>query len=262
VADHLDDLAAHRYSLIAHRLNLSTADIGAAHTFIRTALTPFPLQSREARWWKAPSRLPYLVPDVIVFRRDGEFQIELVQAPTARLRLDPLYASLAAEIRHGDQRFAAEQRGHIREHVLRAKWFIGTINQRYETLRKITECLLECQREFVLDGVRALRPLTRGQVADRVGVHESTVSRATANKYLMLPNRQVIPFRTFFVASLSTKDMIKEIIESEPEALTDQEICERLRRQGVRIARRTVAKYRATIGIPSSLLRANVAAGA
>jgi RNA polymerase sigma-54 factor len=202
------------------------------------------------------------MPDVIVFSRDGEFQIELVQSRAARLRLDPLYARLATEISHGDHQFAAEERSHIRQHVQRARLFIGTINQRSETLRKITECLLECQSDFVLHGVRALQPLTRGQVAERVGLHESTVSRATANKYLMLPNRQVIPFSTFFAASLSIKDIIKEMIEREPRALTDQEIGERLRRQGIRIARRTVAKYRATIGIPSSLLRANVAASA
>jgi hypothetical protein len=105
--------------------------------------------------------------------------------------------------------------------------------------------------------VRELRPLTRGMVAEYVGVHESTVSRATAEKYLMLPNREVIPFSTFFSASLSTKDIIRELIEREQRALTDEEICTRLQEQGVRIARRTVAKYRATLGILPSTFRVN-----
>jgi RNA polymerase sigma-54 factor len=260
VADHLDDLAAHRYSLIARRLSLTTAEVGAAHEFIRTMLNPFPLQNQEARWWKTPTRAPYAVPDAILYYRDDEFQIEIVQSRATRLRLDPLYASLAADISAGRHQYANEDRDHIRQHVMRAKMFISNINQRYETLRKITECLLDLQRDFVLSGVRALKPLTRGMVAERVGVHESTVSRATANKYLMLPNREVIPYSTFFVASLSTKDVIKEIISGERRALTDKEICDRLRQQGIRIARRTVAKYRATIGIPASMLRSSATA--
>jgi RNA polymerase sigma-54 factor len=256
VTSQLDDLAAHRYTLIARRLGLTPADISAAHDFIRTALTPFPLQDSEARWWKTPIRSPFIVPDVIVLLNDGEFRIELVQSRATRLKLNPLYASLAADISRGTQSYGRDECSHVQEHVNRAKLFLANIAQRHETIRKITECLLELQRDFVLHGVRELRPLTRGMVAERVGVHESTVSRATSNKHLMLPDRRVIPFSTFFVASLGTKDIIREMIEREPRALTDKEICERLRHQGIRIARRTVAKYRSTIGILSSLQRA------
>src|SRR5205823_3401827 len=103
-------------------------------------------------------------------------------------------------------------------------------------------------------GVRHLRPLSRAAVAAELGVHESTVSRATAGKYAMLPNGQVIPFSHFFTPSLSVKDMIKEIVEREKAPLTDAQIGERLRREGVVIARRTVAKYRMQLDIlPSSL---------
>ncbi|MFN8511490.1 MAG: hypothetical protein U0841_02630 [Chloroflexia bacterium] len=103
-----------------------------------------------------------------------------------------------------------------------------------------------------------LRPLTRAVVAQQIGVHESTVSRATANKYVMLPNRQVIPFSDFFTPSLSTKDVIREFILKERakgRPLTDREICDRLLLQGIRIARRTVAKYRAELGILPSTMR-------
>jgi RNA polymerase sigma-54 factor len=106
--------------------------------------------------------------------------------------------------------------------------------------------------------VRELHPLTRAVVAQQVGVHESTVSRATANKYVMLPTRKVIPFSDFFTPSLSIKDVIREMILAERakgRPLTDREICSRLLQRGIRIARRTVAKYRAELGILPSTMR-------
>jgi RNA polymerase sigma-54 factor len=103
--------------------------------------------------------------------------------------------------------------------------------------------------------VRELRPLIRAVVAQQVGVHESTVSRATANKFVMLPNRRVIAFSDFFTPSLSVKDIIREMVEKEGKPLTDRKICDLLARQGIRIARRTVAKYRAELGILPSTMR-------
>jgi RNA polymerase sigma-54 factor len=132
------------------------------------------------------------------------------------------------------------------------------VQQRRDTLLRISKCIVELQESFLRGGVRELRPLTRAIVAQQVGVHESTVSRATANKFVMLPNRKVIPFSDFFTPSLSTKDIIRELIERETrkgEMLTDRKICDLLLQQGVRIARRTVAKYRAELGILPSTMR-------
>ena len=151
-----------------------------------------------------------------------------------------------------------EDRTHVRQYSSRAKLFISNIQQRRETLLKISRCICEMQESFLRGGVRELRPLTRAIVAQQVGVHESTVSRATANKYVMLPTRKVIPFSDFFTPSLSVKDVIKELIEREAkkgEPLTDRRIGELLRNQGIRIARRTVAKYRAELGILPSTMR-------
>ena len=255
VANHLEDLAAHKYGYIARQLSVTTEDVCAARDFIRTNLNPFPLQNQEARWWKTPTRSPYTSPDVIITVRDGEFHIDIVESVATRLRMNPLYASLATATARNGTDYSVEDRTHIRQYVTRAKLFISNINQRHETLRKITLCLLDLQGDFVRHGVRSLKPLTRAMVAEQVGVHESTVSRATANKYVMLPNRQVIPFSAFFTASLSVKDVIKEMISKENGALTDQEICQRLRNDGYRIARRTIAKYRAQLGILPSTLR-------
>jgi RNA polymerase sigma-54 factor len=132
--------------------------------------------------------------------------------------------------------------------------FIANINQRRQTIHNITTCLVEKQREFLVNGVRHLRPLSRAAVAAELGIHESTVSRATAAKYVMLPDGEVIPFSHFFTPSLSVKDIIKEMIEKEGRPLTDAQIAERLRERGIEIARRTVAKYRMQLDIlPSSL---------
>jgi RNA polymerase sigma-54 factor len=132
---------------------------------------------------------------------------------------------------------------------------MSNINQRRETMLRIARVLVEVQEDFLRHGVRHLRPLTRAQVAERTGLHESTVSRATAGKYVMLPNRQVIPFSDFFTASLSIKDVMKEIIVREGRPLTDREIVSLLRDEGIRVARRTVAKYRSQLGILPSTLR-------
>ncbi|HEV2528131.1 MAG TPA: hypothetical protein VGT61_06780 [Thermomicrobiales bacterium] len=151
-----------------------------------------------------------------------------------------------------------DDRNHVRQYSSRARLFISNIQQRRETLLKISLCLCELQENFLRGGVRELRPLTRAIVAQQVGVHESTVSRATANKYVMLPSRKVIPFSDFFTPSLSTKDVIKELIERETkngQPLTDRRICDLLLQQGIRIARRTVAKYRAELRILPSTMR-------
>src|SRR5690606_21901854 len=151
-----------------------------------------------------------------------------------------------------------DDKQHVRQYTNRAKMFMMNIQQRRDTLLRISECICELQENFLRGGVRELRPLTRALVAQQVGVHESTVSRATANKYVMLPNKKVIPFSDFFTPSLSVKDVIKEIIETESQngkPLSDMRIRELLLQRGYRIARRTVAKYRAELGILPSTVR-------
>jgi RNA polymerase sigma-54 factor len=199
----------------------------------------------------------------------------VVEAKHFNLRMHAMYDRLATDV--GRKRAVAppptpgvngtttwamsasdSDRDHVRQYATRAKLFISNIHQRRETLLKISRCLCELQEGFLRGGVRDLRPLTRAVVAQQVGVHESTVSRATANKYVMLPTRKVIPYSDFFTPSLSIKDVIKELIEQETkqgQPLTDRRICDLLLQQGIRIARRTVAKYRAELGILPSTMR-------
>jgi RNA polymerase sigma-54 factor len=145
----------------------------------------------------------------------------------------------------------------------RASLFVKCLQQRNNTVRRLMEILVTGQKEFILNGDRFLQPLTRARVAGDIGVHESTVSRAVAHKAVALPDGRIIPLAKFFDRSLSVRDRIKEIVEQEGRPLTDDEIVEILRREGVQVARRTVAKYRAMEGIlPARLRHRNQAAPA
>lgn len=257
VAHFIDELGAHKFGYIAKELEIAHEEVEQSREFIRTHLNPFPLQSQEARYWKTPLRAPYVAPDVIVSLRDEELSLEVVDTRQFHLRANPLYNRIAQEIGRSRTRgeFNDDERQHIREFVNRARLFMSNISQRRETLFKISKCIVELQEDFLRGGVRELRPLTRAIVAQQVGVHESTVSRATANKFVMLPNRRVIPFSDFFTPSLSVKDVIKEMVDHETIPLTDRQICDMLSRKGIRIARRTVAKYRAELNILPSTMR-------
>ena len=293
ITSHLGEFGAHKYGQIAKDLDLTTEEVEEARHFIRTHLNPFPLQTQAAKSWRSPTSSAYVAPDVIISIKDDELRVEVVDTKHFHLRMSPIYDRLSADLgrkRSSGSKSAANgtspngqtngrsdgasgtvsqtvpytsvasdaDRAHVRQYAGRAKLFISNIHQRRETLLKITLCLCELQESFLRGGVRELRPLTRAVVAQQVGVHESTVSRATANKYVMLPSRKVIPFSDFFTPSLSIKDVIKELIERETkkgEPLTDRRICDLLLQQGIRIARRTVAKYRAELGILPSTMR-------
>lgn len=270
IEDFLTELGNHRYQHIARQLHVSPDDVGEAHDFIHTYLSPHPLQSHQSKTWQSPAQTPYVAPDVLIALVDGELKVEVTGSSQTQLRVNSLYEGLAARLRRrarSDNEAATaavmaqtsdEDRDHIRDSVSRAKQFISKIHQRRETLLKISTCICELQEDFLREGVRELKPLTRSQVAQQIGVHESTVSRATANKYVMLPNRKVIPFSDFFTPSLSIKDVIKELIDNESTAghpLSDMRIRELLLQRGYRIARRTVAKYRAELRILPSTVR-------
>jgi RNA polymerase sigma-54 factor len=277
---YLNEFGRHKYGHIARDIGTSVEEIEDARDFIRIHLNPYPMQSAQARSWRSPTEERYVAPDVIISLKGDELDVEVVDTKYLHLRMNPIYEELAAQfgrkkssaaLRNGHSKeeipndvvesaehASDDEKAHVRQYTNRAKIFMTNVQQRRDTLLRISKCIVELQESFLRGGVRELRPLTRAIVAQQVGVHESTVSRATANKFVMLPNRKVIPFSDFFTPSLSTKDIIRELIERETrkgEMLTDRKICDLLLQQGVRIARRTVAKYRAELGILPSTMR-------
>lgn len=256
ISEYLTELGEHKFTIIAQALGVSYESVVGVRDFIKRYMEPRPLEEPpRGRSWRSPSPTRFVMPDVIIHLRDDLLEPEVVEGYRFSLRINPIYQRLSTDGQQTSRDLSDGERDHIRRYVNRSKLFISNINQRRETIRRITACLIDLQEQYIRFGVRYLRPLTRAQVAQYLGIHESTVSRATASKYIMLPDKRVIPFSDFFSASLSAKDVIKEIITTEGRPITDKEIVSRLRDQGIRVARRTVTKYRNQLGILPSTFR-------
>jgi RNA polymerase sigma-54 factor len=252
VRDHLADLGERRFAAIASALGTTQDQVLAAWEFVKVNLHPYPTSAFSVA---TTSTRTIVRPDVLIRAVDGELLVEVVESRRFALRVDPTYARLSAGMRSAEASEADRQ--HVREYVGRARFFIDNVNRRRATLQRIAECLVERQKDYLLHGVQHLVPLTRAEVGALIGMHESTVSRATAEKYVMLPTGEVVPFGHFFTASLGVKDQIRKMIEAEDPAnpLSDQEIADRLAGEGVAIARRTVAKYRDELQLLPARLR-------
>ena len=258
VRDHWDALTKLSLDSIARQAHASEKDIRQAIGFIGRNLNPFPANAD----WRGPGQRgnPTLVqPDIIVRRKrppETGYEIEIPESRKYRLRVNSLYQQLVHDVRSGDAVVSFREREHLREHLAQARLFINCVKQRWQTLERIALALVDVQEEFLEKGYRFLKPLTRSQLADIVGVHESTVGRAVANKSLMLPSGRILSLSDFFDGSLAIKCVIEEIILEETQPLSDQRIAEVLQARGCDIARRTVAKYRDAIGIPPARVRA------
>ncbi len=267
VAEQFRALGEHKFGDIAQALRMTREEVQEAWDYIKESLNPYPAHGFAAGPDGASigGREVGLRPDVIIFKdEDGQFQVDVIESRRFTLRVNPVYRQLVAQVqaarRDGTDspQMSDQDRQHIRDYVTRAKFFIDNINQRRQTVARITAVIVECQHDFLESGIQSLRPLTRAEVGERIGMHESTVSRATAGKFVLIPSGQVVAFAVFFTASLGVKDVIRQIIENEDRSrpYSDQEIVEKLRNDnGIRLARRTVAKYREELQILPARLR-------
>jgi RNA polymerase sigma-54 factor len=221
--------------------------------------------------WPKPGRaysgddVHYITPDVYVFKVDDQWIITLNEDGQPRLRLSSYYRRL---LTGGGVELPKEDREFLKQKVNSALWFIKSIEQRKRTIYKVVENIMKLQRDFLEKGAEHMRPLTLRDVAEEIGMHESTVSRVTSGKYVYTPHG-IYELKFFFnsglnreggeedIASKSVKEKIREIIRTEGDgkALSDQELMRLLQNQGIRIARRTVTKYRAQLGMLSSSRR-------
>lgn len=248
-----EELGQHKFDRIASKLGVKADHVLTSWAFIKDNLTPFPAWSLWLNGQRVSTAASgYVRPDVAIRPSEDGYAVEVLEEARYHFRISGLYRELLSE-----QELQATERDFVRKHTNQAKFFIGFIRERWDTIRQITECIVEVQRDFLDHGIRHLKPLTRSEVAYRVGLHESTVSRATANKFILLPSKQVISFDDVFDGSLAVKDAIREIIATEErqEPLSDEEIAAELGDQGMFVARRTVAKYREAIHILPSTLR-------
>ena len=252
IEEHLDDLAAGKYKLVAEKLGVTAREIQQVFDIIRT-LDPKPGKAFGKH------DLTYIIPDVAVEKKNGEYVIIVNDTDVPRLTVNPYYRRLAGT--------DDETKKFIESRLNSAVWLIRSIEQRRRTLYNVVAALLELQRDFFDLGPKNIKPLTMKKVATLVGVHESTVSRAIANKYVDTPHG-VFALRIFFssalaasggedVAAAQVKNEIRDLVAGEDTAkpLSDQALTDVLNQRGIAVSRRTVAKYREEIGIAASSKR-------
>jgi RNA polymerase sigma-54 factor len=248
VRSFFDEMVSHRFTRIARVLGVTVAKVKAAVDFVRAKLNPYPASQFRPPWAsKAASTRSSIKPDVIIRRTQLGYEVDVTGTDGYLLGVSPTYRQAYDKIKSGNGRVTTEEKQHVTEYVERAELFIRNIQQRRRTLKQITRAIVDKQMGFLETGKRTyLRSLTRTTIAEELKIHESTVSRATAKKYVQLPNQEVVPFEFFFNPSLSIKTAIEEIIATENplNPLSDRRIVEMLRERGMDVARRTVVKYR------------------
>ncbi len=190
-------------------------------------------------------------PDAIVEEDNGRLRVTVPLSRQLALRIDATYERLERALA---AQGAETDRRHVREMITAAKEFITDLAHRHAVIAQVTSALLVEQEDFLLHGPNALKPLTKKQLAKRLGMHESTICRATRGKSVLLPSGDVVPFDVFFEDALPAKVTLAAIVRQEDPArpLTDGQLCEELTARGYPVARRTVSKYRTCLGIPSA----------
>ena len=255
VDQYLDDLGRKRYPDIARRIGVTVDQVQKAANFIAT-LDPKPGQIFS------PQPNSYVLPDVLVEKVTDDYVVSLTGDQIPHLRINKTYRDLMTQSRNG-----GEVRDYIREKIRSGKFLIKSIHQRQQTILNIAIEIVKRQRDFLDNGTAFLKPMTMVQVAEVVGVHETTVSRAVSSKYIDTP-QGIFELKFFFnsgisrtngedLASQAVKSKIKELVTGEDPKRphSDQKIVELLKKGGIDIARRTVAKYREQLGILSSSKR-------
>ncbi len=249
---HLDALAEAGIKDIAAAEKVTPREVQAAADMLRT------LNPKPGNAYGKAERV-YVVPDVLVRKEEGGYKIRVFEGRLPKLRISPSYLEEIPLDRDGKQ--------YIHRHLHSARWLLHCMEQRRKTLCRVMEEILRLQRDCVEKGMAYLVPMTMKQVAEKIGMHESTVSRAVANKYAGLP-WGTVPLRSFFAtagsrpadedflagqAKVALEQTIKEENPNKP--FSDQKLAELLARQGMKLSRRTVMKYREQMGIPSSVKR-------
>ena len=251
LTEHIDLLASRDYRTLAKKTRLKEAELKEVMTLIHS-LNPKPAASiiREEP--------EYVIPDVSVKKVKGRWVVELNPDAMPKIRVNDHYAAMSRTARSSaDSQF-------IRSHLQEAKWFIKSLESRNDTLLKVTNCIVQQQQAFFEHGPEAMRPMVLNDVAEMVDMHESTISRVTTQKYMHTP-RGIFELKYFFSSHVSTENggecsstairaLIKKLIAAENTAkpLSDSKIADILAEQGIKVARRTIAKYRESLAIPPS----------
>ena len=256
VTDHLRLLQNHQIQELSRRMGMSIDDL-KEHIEIIRHLDPKPGSRHN------PSQSQYVIPDVFIMKVEDEYFAVLNEEGLPQLRISPVYRRLLDK---GAEN-STETRAYVKDKFRSALWLIKSVDQRQKTIHKVATSIIRFQRDFLDHGIEYLRPLVLRDVANDIGMHESTVSRVVTNKYMHTP-QGVFELKYFFhsgissaygeaVSSVTIKQRIRKIIEQEDSKrpLSDSKIVTILQREGLELARRTIAKYREELKIPTSSQR-------
>lgn len=251
IGRHINQLASSDYNQIMRRTRLKEDELREVLALVQS-LDPNPGQTA------VPDEIEYIVPDVFVSKKEGRWVVELNPDIAPKLRINSDYAQL---IKRAD---SSEDNTYLKDNLQEARWFLKSLHSRNETLMKVATKIVEHQRNFLEYGPEAMKPLVLHDIAEAVEMHESTISRATTNKYLHTP-RGIFELKYFFSSHVATmtggecsstaiRALIKKLVAAENprKPLSDSKITQILEEQGIKVARRTIAKYRDTLFIPPS----------
>ncbi|MGK0263166.1 MAG: RNA polymerase sigma-54 factor [Planctomycetota bacterium] len=256
VENHLDDLAMNKLPKISKESGASIDDIKQSWEFLRFSCKPHPGSEFDAGQTAGVS------PDVVIDEVDGKFEVKSQRGSLPDLAISPVYRNLLQEARNDPKVY-----DYLRRKIEAAKWFIEAVHQRQNTIERVATEVVRRQEGFLRHGVQQLKPMKMQDIADAVGVHISTISRATSGKYIQTP-QGIFDMKRFFssgtmsddgamVSQQAVKDTLRQIVDAEDKdtPFSDDQLVEALGERGVHIARRTVTKYRKALGIESSSRR-------
>jgi RNA polymerase sigma-54 factor len=254
----MEELSHHQYPELAHRFGVTAREVTQAARFISENLNPFPGRSHWGDTHQ-PAHETFQVyhqPDVIISCLNDDASkplvVEIIMPVNGTLQVNPLFKQA---IRQAEE----ETKTDLKSDLEKASLFVKCLQQRNHTMERLLSRVAGLQRDYILYGEKYLQPVTRAQISRELEVHESTISRAVANKSVQLPNRRIVPLSSFFDRSLNVRTVLKEIIESESKPYSDSDLVDLLSKRGFDVARRTVAKYRSIEGILPAHLRKAVA---
>jgi RNA polymerase sigma-54 factor len=262
ISNHLHDIENRNYPNIAKALGVPVEDVYGLTKLI------LELNPKPGREYASSSDTQYITPDIYVYKVGDDYSIVLNEEGIPKLRVSGYYRNLLQQARAEAKQKGVNSKEYIQEKLRSAVWLIKSINNRQKTIFRVMESIVKYQRDFFEQGVHALKPMVLREVANDIGVHESTISRVTTNKYVHTPVG-IFELKYFFnsgissgsggvdVASESVKQKIKDLVTKEDprRPLSDQKLVQLLGEQNIEIARRTVAKYRESLGILSSSRR-------
>ena len=260
IREGMDQLSHHQYPELAHKFDVPVKQISMAAQFISENLYPFPARAHwgDVRQPAHEETQVYHQPDVLInYLNDDPTKpliVEIIMPTSGTLQVNPMFKQAIKEA-------SPETKPDLKGDLEKASLFVKCLQQRNHTMERLLMRVVSLQREYILHGEKFLKPVTRAQISREMEVHESTISRAVANKAVQLPNRRIVPLSVFFDRSLNIRSVLKEIIEGESKPYSDSDLVELLSEKGFNVARRTVAKYRAIEGILPAHLRKAMAKG-